>query len=98
MIPTSFLMLLILTGRLGIKKITISMRRETHDTQTVYHPMLTGRSRIKNITISMRRKTQDNQTVYHSSNTDWQVRYNEDHHQYEEEDPCYQDCFSSSQY
>ena len=37
MIPRLFLILPILTGRLGIKKITISMRRKTHDIQTVYH-------------------------------------------------------------
>ena len=38
MIPRQFLILTILTVKLGIMKINISMRRKTHDTKTVSHP------------------------------------------------------------
>ena len=38
MLSRLFIILPILTGRLGITKITIRMRRKTHDTKTVSHP------------------------------------------------------------
>ena len=38
MIPSLFIMLTILTGRLGIIKIAISIKGKTHDTQTISHP------------------------------------------------------------
>ena len=59
MIHRQFLILPILTERLGTIKIATSLRRMTHDTQKISHP----------------------------PNIDLEVRNNEDHHQFEEEDP-----------
>jgi hypothetical protein len=77
MVPRQFLILPKVTGRLGILKITISMRRKTHNNQTIYHSLNTDslhrthRLGKMNITISMRRKIHDTRTCHHLPNIDW---------------------------